>query len=165
MTTLCKAFPTEAAARRAVAALRATGVPARDLRLLTGAPLGDTREHPVGGYAGPFAHDAPVGTYGGGGVRRRHGTGGFAGDPDQQRQGSFGDVDRVVIVTYDAAERTRVTGLRGIQRLLRRTALADDAVAHAVNQLHRGHAVVVAELREIPAGAARDQFEQLARAA
>ena len=107
MTTLCKTFPTEAAARRAVAALRATGVPARDLRLLTGTALGDTRQQPVGGYAGPFGHDAPVGTYGGGGVRRRHGTGGFAGDPDQQRQGSFADVDRVVIVTYDATPSAR----------------------------------------------------------
>ena len=166
MTTHCKTFPAEAAARRAVAALRATGAPARDLRLLTGTPLGDTRQQPVGGYAGPFGHDAPVGTYGGGGIRRHQGTGGFAGDPDQQRQGSFADADRVVIVTYDDdAEHTRVTGLRGTQRLLRRTALADDAVAHAVNQLQRGRAVVLAELREIPAGEARDQLEQLARAA
>ena len=62
MTTLCKTFSAEVAARRAVAALRATGVPARDLRLLTGRPLGDTRQQPVGGYAGPFGHDAPVGT-------------------------------------------------------------------------------------------------------
>lgn len=163
MTTLCKTFTAEIAARRAVAALRSTGVPARDLRLLTGRPLGDTREEPVGGYAGPFAHDAPVGTYGGGGVRRRHGTGGFAGDPNQQRQGSFGDVDRVVIVTYgDDAERARITGLRGIRRLLRRAALGDDAVARALNELQRGHAVVLIELREIPAGEAR---EQLARAA
>jgi hypothetical protein len=166
MTTLCKTFSAEIAARRAVAALRATGVPARDLRLLTGRPLGDTRQEPVGGYAGPFGHDAPVGTYGGSGARRRQGTGGFAGDPDQQRQGSFGDLDRVVIVTYDDdAERARVTGLRGIQRLLCRAALGDDAVAHAVNELQRGRTVILVELREIPASDARDQLEQLARAA
>jgi hypothetical protein len=71
MTTLCETFSAEVAARRAVAALRATGVPARDLRLLTGRRLGDTRQEPVGGYAGPFGHDAPVGTHGGGVVRRR----------------------------------------------------------------------------------------------
>jgi hypothetical protein len=160
MTTLCKTFPAEVAARRAA------GVPARDLRLLTGRPLGDTRQQPVGGYAGPFGHDAPVGTYGGGVVRRRQGTGGFAGDPDQQRQGSFGDHDRVVIVTYgDDAERARVTGLRGIQRLLRRAALGNDTVAHAVNELQRGRTVVLVELREIPACEAPDQFKQLARAA
>ena len=71
MTTHCKIFPAEAAARRAVAALRATGVPARDLRVLIGTRLGDPRHQPVGGYAGPFGHAAPVGTFGGGVVRRR----------------------------------------------------------------------------------------------
>ena len=41
----------------------------------------------------------------------------------------------------------------------------DDAVARAVNQLQRGRPLVLVELREIPAGEARDQFERLARAA
>jgi hypothetical protein len=166
MTTLCMTFSAEVAARRAVAALRAAGVPARDLRLLTGTRLGDTRQQPVGGYAGPFGHDAPVGTFAGGVVRRHHCAGGFAGDPDQQRQGSFGDVDRVVIVTYDDAERARVTGLRGVRQLLGRAALGDAAVARALNELQRGRAVVLVDLREIAAaGEARDQLEQLARAA
>jgi hypothetical protein len=166
MTTHCMTFSAEAAARRAVAALRATGVPARDLRVLIGTRLGDTRQEPVGGYAGPFGHGALVGTFGGGVVRRRQGAGGFAGDPDQQRQGSFGNVDRVVIVTYDdAAERARVTGLRGARRRLRRAALGDDAVARAVNELYTGHALVLVDFREIAAGEARDQLEQLARAA
>jgi hypothetical protein len=166
MTTHFMTFSAEVAARRAVAALRATGVPARDLRVLIGTRLGDTRQEPVGGYAGPFGRAAPVGTFGGGVVRRRQGAGGFAGDPDQQRQGSFGNVDRVVIVTYDgAAERARVTGLRGVRRLLRRAPLGDDAVARAVNELHTGRAVVLVDFREIAAGEARDQLEQLARAA
>lgn len=166
MTTLCMTFSAEVAARRAVAALRAAGVPARDLRLLTGRRLSDIRQQPVGGYARPFGHDAPVGTFGGGVVRRRQGAGGFAGDPDQQRQGSFGDVDRDVIVTYDDdAERARVTGLCGVRRLLGRAALGDDAVARALNELHRRRAVVLVDVREIAAGEARDQLEQLARAA
>ena len=166
MTTHCKTFSAEAAARRAVAALRATGVPARDLRVLIGTRLGNTRQEPVGGYGGPFGHAPPVGTFGGGVVRRRQGAGGFAGDPDQQRQGSFADVDRVVIVTYDdAAERARVTGLRGVRRLLHRAALGDDAVARAVHELHTGRALVLVDLREIPAAAPPDQLEQLARAA
>jgi hypothetical protein len=38
-------------------------------------------------------------------------------------------------------------------------------VSHAVHELQRGRAVVLVELREIPAGETRDQFEQLARAA
>jgi len=166
MTTLCNTFSAEAAARRAVAALRTAGVPARDLRLLTGTRLGDIRQQRVGGYAGPVGHEAPVGTFGGGVVGRRRGAGGFAGDPHQQRQGSFGDVDRVVLVTYnDDGERARVTGLRHVRRLLGRAALDDDAVARALNELHRGRAVVLVDLREIAAGDARDQLEQLARAA
>jgi hypothetical protein len=47
MTTLSKTFPAEAAARRAVAALRDTGVPARDLRVLIGRRPGDIRQEPV----------------------------------------------------------------------------------------------------------------------
>jgi hypothetical protein len=70
-----------------------------------------------------------------------------------------------VIVSYNDAERTRVTGLRGVRRLLGRAALGDDALARAVNELHRGRAVVLVDLREIAAGDPRDQREQLARAA
>jgi len=165
MPMLCKTYPTEVAARRAVAALRASSLPGRNLRLLTGRPLGDIRQEPVGEYAGPLGRDAPVGTFGGGVVRRRQGAGAFAGDPDQQRQGSFGDVDRVVIVSYDNAERRRVTGLRGLRRLLDRAALDDDAVACALNELHTGRAVVLVDVREAAAGEARDELERLARAA
>jgi hypothetical protein len=92
--------------------------------------------------------------------------GGFAGDPDQQRQGSFGDVYRVLIVTYDDdAERMRVTGFGGVRRLLRWAALRDDAVARAVNELRTGRAIVLVDLRESTTDQARDQLEQLAHAA
>src|SRR4051794_6421069 len=132
MTTLSKTYLTNVAARRAVRALQATGVPARDIRLLTGSRLGDIRREPVGGFARPVGPNAPVGTYGNGQVLRRQGAGGFAGDPDHQRQGSFADTDRVVIITYrDDGERTRVTGLRGARRLLRRAALDDPTVDRA----------------------------------
>jgi hypothetical protein len=118
MTTLTTTYPTEVAARRAVQALRATGVPERDIRLLVGSAPRDIRREPVGGFAGPVAPDAPVGTYGGRWVHRRRGAGSFAGDPDKQRQGSFADTDRVVIVTYKGgADRARITGLRGAPRL------------------------------------------------
>src|SRR5262245_15317922 len=107
-------YATEIAARRAVEALRAAGAAERDIRLLVGSAPRDVRSQPVGGFAGPVAPAAPVGTYGGGVVERRSGAGGFAGDPARQRQGSFADSDRVVIVTYKGgAERTRITGLRG----------------------------------------------------
>jgi hypothetical protein len=166
MTTLTKTYATEIAARRAVAALRARGVPERDIRLLAGTAPRDIRRAPVGGFAGPVAPNAPVGTYGGRMIQRRQGAGSFAGDPDQQRQGSFADTDRVVIVTFKGeAERARITGLRGTRRLLGRAALDDDAVDRAVGELHHGHAILLVDLREIAASEADARLERLARAA
>jgi hypothetical protein len=161
-----RTYPTETGARRAIRALRATGVAAGDIRLLTGRGLGDARRGHAGGFAGPVAPDAPVGTYGNRPVLRRQGAGGFAGDPDHQRQGSFADTDRVVIVTYHGdAERARVTGLRGARRLLGRASLGRDNVDRAVHELRDGHAVVLVNLREIGAGEDRARLEQHARAA
>lgn len=166
MATLSKTYSTEVAARRSVEALRAAGVRARDIRLLTGTRLGDVRREPVGGFAGPIAPNAPVGAYGNRPVLRRQGAGGFAGDPDHQRQGSFADIDRVVIITYKRdAERARVTGLRGARRLLARAALDDDTLDRAVKELHIGHAVVLVDVSEIAASDARAQLEPDARAA
>jgi hypothetical protein len=166
MTTLTRAYPTDVAARRAVEALRATGVPERDLRVLAGSASRDIRREPVGGFAGPVAPDAPVGTYAGRALQRRRGAGGFAGDPDRQRQGSFADTDRVVIVTYKGdAARARITGLQGARRLLRRAALDDDAIDRAVRELHKGHAILLVDLREITASEADARLENLPRAA
>ena len=166
MKTLTKTYPTKLAARRAVQALRATGVPERDIRLLAGTAPRDIRHEPVGGFAGPVAPDAPIGTYGGRALQRRQGAGSFAGDPDQQRQGSFADTDRVVIVTYKGdAERARIIGLRGCRRLLARAALDDDAVDRAVGELHQGHAILLVDLRELAASEADARLEKLARAA
>ena len=163
MTTICRTFPTELTARHAIEELRAAGIGEQDIRLLIGRPPGDIRREPVGGFAGPVGPDAPVGTYGGGVVRRRQGTGTFAGDADRQRQGSFADTDRVVIVrTEGGRERASITGLRGARGLLRRAALDADAVDRAVDELHRGRAVVLAELA---AGQAETRLEQLGRAA
>jgi hypothetical protein len=164
MTMLSKTYSTEVAARRAIEALRSAGLPAHDVRLLTGTRLGDVRREPVGGFAGPVQPDAPVGTYGDRQVPRHRGAGAFAGDPDQQRQGSFADTDRVVIVTYEAdAERARVTGLGGARRLLVRAGIDDDAVERAVHELHRGHAVVLADVSETAPSEAGAQLEPEAR--
>lgn len=166
MTTLTRTYPTELAARRAVEALRAIGVPGPDIRVLAGTAPRDIRQEPVGGFAGPVAADAAIGTYGGRVLRRRQGAGSFAGDPDQQRQGSFADTDRVVIVTCKGdAERARITGLRGARRLLRRAALDGDAVDRAVGELRQGHAILLVDLREIAASEADARLEKLSHAA
>jgi hypothetical protein len=155
MAALSKTYPSEEGARQAVETLRAAGVPPRHIRLLVGHPMRDLRREPRGGFAGPVGPDAPVGTYAGQ-VHRRHlrvgsfATGSFPGDPDRQREGSFADVERVVIVVYkDDAERSRVTGYRGVRQLLRRAALDNDAVDRAVKDLHDGHAVVLVDVAEI----------------
>jgi hypothetical protein len=166
MPTLSKTYPTETGARRAIEALRVTGVPAHDIRLLIGRRSGDVRREPVGGFAGPVGPEAHVGTYGDRHVLRRQGHGSFAGDADRQRQGSFADTDSVVIVTYNGdAERARITGLRGARRLLRRAALDDDAVDRAVGELHQGRTILLVDLREVAASEADARLEQLARAA
>jgi hypothetical protein len=166
MTTLTKTYPTELAARSAIEAMRNSGVPERDIRLLAGTAPRDIRHESVGGFAGPVGPDAPVGTYGGRVLQRRQGAGSFAGDPDQQRQGSVSDTDRVVIVTYKGdAERTRITGLRGARRLLRRASLNDDAINRAVRELHQGHAILLVDVREIAASEIHARLEQLERAA
>jgi hypothetical protein len=166
MTTLSKTYSTEVAARRAIEALLAAGVAAYDIRLLIGTRPGDVRREPVGGFGGPVAPDAPVGTYGDRQILRRQGAGGFAGDPDNQRQGSFADTDRVVVITYRRdAERARITGLRGARRLLGRAALADDTVNRAVKALHMGYAVALVDVSESVASEAHAQLERYARAA
>jgi hypothetical protein len=166
MTILSYAYPTEAAARRAIEALRASGVHARDIRLLTGREPRDVGREPVGGFAGPAGPDAPVGTYGNRTVLRRQGAGSFAGDPDQRRQGSFADTDRITIISYDGdAERARVTGLRRARRLLSMAPLDDNAVDRAVNELQIGDTVVLVDLRGTTAGQAQAQFEQPKRVA
>jgi hypothetical protein len=171
MATLSKTYPSEDAARRAVEALRAAGVPPRDIRLLTSRPPHNIRREPRGGFAGPVAPDAPVGSYAGVARRRGQGagsfaTGSFAGDPDRQRQGSFGDVERVVIVIYkDDAEHSRVTGYGGVQQLLRRAALDDEAANRAVKELHIGHAVVLVDVADIAPSEARAHLDQAAQAA
>ena len=76
MKALSTAYPTEAAARRAIEALRDRGFHARDIRLLTGRGPGDVRREPVGGFAGPAAPNATVRTYGNGTLLRGQGAGG-----------------------------------------------------------------------------------------
>jgi hypothetical protein len=170
MAALTNTYPSEDAARRAVEALQAAGVPPRHIRLLTAPRPRDTRREPRGGFAGQVGPDAQVGTYAG--VRRRSqdtgsfATGSLTGDPAQKRNGSFADVERVVIVTYtDDAERTRVTGYRGARQLFRRATLDDDAVTRTVKDLHAGHAVVLVDAAGIAPSDTQARLERITQAA
>jgi hypothetical protein len=122
MAGLTKTHPSEAAAYRVVGARWAAAEPQGDFSPLRGRRRRDIRRLTVGGFAGPVRPDAPVGTYSGH-IRRRHqgaasfATGRFAGDTDRQRQGSFGEVERAVIVTHkDHTQRPRVRRQGGLRR-------------------------------------------------
>jgi hypothetical protein len=171
VTTLSKTYPSEDTARGAVEALRAAGVPPRDIRLLTSRPPHDIRREPRGGFARPIGTDARIGSYAARVRRRSQGagsfaTGSFAGDPDRQRKGSFADVERVAMTIYsDAGEHSRVTGYRGVRQLLRRAALDDEAIDRAAKDLHIGHAVVLVDVADIVPSEAQAHLEQIAQAA
>jgi hypothetical protein len=162
MTTLCNAYASEATARKGVGALRAAGVPAHDIQLLTGSRRRDVRRELVGGFAGPVDPAALVGTFGNARRLRRQGTGTFFGDGDRQRQGTFADSDRDLIISQG---QMRVAGEVRLRRLLRQ-AEVDRAVAdRVVDELHAGQAVVVAEVAEITPSDAHTRLEHAADAA
>jgi hypothetical protein len=56
-------------------------------------PRPDVHDELVGTFLGQVPPDAPVGSFGNVPHLRRQGEGTFRGDPDRQREGSFGDHD------------------------------------------------------------------------
>jgi hypothetical protein len=158
MATLCKAYPSIAAARRAVAGLHAAGLPPQGVQLIFGGRLHDRRREPMGEFGGTAGPDAPLGTFGDVTLQRWRPGGTFAGDADRRRQGSFADVDQHTIVSHDpgGAEHEHVTGDRGVDARLRDAGLEPDAAAHALAELAAGMALVVVQITELgPADAAR----------
>ena len=160
----CKTYSGEAVARRAVRALTAAGVPRRDILLLTNRRLHDIRQEAVGGFAGAVKPGAIVGTYADTPRLRRQGDGGFAGDPDEQRQGSFADADAIVSVEDGVGGSQAFDRVR-LKRLLWRAALAGDAAARVIDELQMGHAVVLVGAGEIAASDAQVRLEEVADAA
>jgi hypothetical protein len=165
MATLCKTYPTEIVARKAAQALRAAGVPGRDICLLAGCRMRDVREEPVGTFAGTIGPDAPVGTFANRARLRSQGAGTFAGDSDCQREGSFADAEHAIVVSYEnGAAHPHLVGDHTIRRLLRALAAADPD-GRVVDELHLGHAVVIAQVAEIAPGDAEARLDEFARAA
>src|SRR5215218_7504063 len=141
MGTLCKTYSGESAARQAAEALRSE----RELiRVVAGCRRHDVRREPTGGFAGRIFPDAPVGDFGNRRHLRREGNGSFFGDADRQREGTFADSDRDVIVDYDnGGEHAHVAGDRTVRQLLRPA--AGGAADEYVDALHEGRVVLVAE--------------------
>jgi hypothetical protein len=166
MTTLCETYPSEAAARDATEAFSASSVPHHNIRLLIGYPLHDVRHEPVGGFGGPVDPDAPVGKFSGPPRARWRAAGGFYGNPDQQRQGSFADAERILIVSHDrGAGRMRDVSAHGTRRLLRAANVTDQTAERIIDELHHGNAVVLAEVADVSPREAQARRETIAHAA
>src|SRR3954470_21296754 len=151
MATLCSAYPSEAAARRAIDGLRAAGLPPQGAQLITGAALHDLRVEPVGEFAGRAAPDDPVRTFANTTVRRWRPGGSFAGDPDRQREGSFADVDGAMVIERDPSghEHAHVVAVRELAARFASAGRPPAAVEAALRDLRAGSSLVVAQVAEI----------------
>jgi len=153
MAMLYRAYESTYDAEGAIERLIAGGVPATEIELIAGEPIRDWREAPIGTFAGTTTADAlTVGSYAGIQHSGRKAMGTFAGDPDTQRRGSFGDADRDTVTTYRAGvRRTRIASRHQVEQLLVAAGL-DRATAQAnVRALHAGRALVLIQDELSPA--------------
>jgi hypothetical protein len=160
MSLRCSTYPGEVEARQAIRALKEAGVPPAHIRLVTSRCIHDVRSEPVGGFAGPIPPEAPVGKYAGPARRRRQAAGGWVGDPDRQRQGTFADADLGAHAIYERGpRRSPLRTDREIWRLLREAPMPEGAVDLLLVELHGGHAVVLAETDVEARGLAAEDHE------
>jgi hypothetical protein len=145
MPTLCRAYPSEQDAHDAVARLLSAGIAGAEIHVLMGEATRDSRDAPVGGYAGTTTTDREVvGAYAGAAQSGRATMGTFAGDADDQRRGGFSDVDRETVTTYAGdVERLRIASHHDLKAMLVDAGL-DEATAEAdVEALHHGRVLVL----------------------
>ena len=141
MTTICRAYDTEEAAREAVDRLLAARFADSEIRIVMGSAQRDARDELVGSFAGATAES--VGSFAGTAGSNADAMGRFAGD-DDQRRGSFADLDRETVTTYrDGIRRVAITSHRDLQRMLVDTGLDADAAAADVAALHAGRVLVL----------------------
>jgi hypothetical protein len=155
MATLCKTFPTTEAALYAAEALSTAGVPTRDIGVLTGNRDHDVRTERVGGFGGPIDPDAPFGKYAGPPWLRWRAAGGFIAHPDDQRQGSFGDVDRILSLRrQDGDQHVQAIDDHSARRLLTGAHVPDDVARPMMRHLHEGDAIIFVQLTHVDLGTA-----------
>ena len=147
MSRLCRAYTTDHEAHAAVDRLLFTGVSGAEIRVLMGDAVHDSRDAPVGSYAGTStADEETVGSYAGVGHSGREAMGAFAGDPEDQRRGGFRDVDRETVTTYRAGvERVRVASHHNLKKMLLGAGLDEATAATDVEALHHGRILVLVE--------------------
>jgi hypothetical protein len=143
---LCRSYASHDDARAAVMAVLGAGIPGEGIRVLTGDPR-DTRDEPVGEFAGPTAPGAPEGSFAGGSHPRGEERGHFAGG--EQRGGSFGDIDREKVVSYPGGvEHSHMAGHADIKKLLTDAGLDKMQAERDVDALHAGRVLVLVSAPE-----------------
>jgi Kef-type K+ transport system membrane component KefB len=141
MQTQCSAYADDAGARAAVERLLAEGMPGTRISVISGRPTQDHRAERVGAYAGEAG---TVGAYAGVPGSTADAMGSFAPAAGEQRRGSFGDIDREEIVTYEnGVRRVHVASHHELERRLAEAGLDPDAVAADVAAVHDGRVLVL----------------------
>jgi hypothetical protein len=147
MASLCRAYTSEQHAHAAVERLLSAGIAGADVQVLMGETAHDSRDAPVGSYAGTTTADGEVvGSYAGAAHSGREAMGAFAGDADAQRRGDFSDGDRETVTTYNAdVKRVRIASHHNLRKMLVDAGL-DEATAKAdVEALHNGRVLVLVQ--------------------
>ena len=145
MPTLCRAYTTDHEAHAAVDRLLSAGVSGAEIRVLMGDALHDSRDAPLGTFAGTSTADAEsVGSYAGVGHSGREAMGAFAGDANEQRRGGFADADRETVTTYrDGVVRMRVASHHALKAMLLEAGLDEETADADVAALHEGRVLVL----------------------
>jgi hypothetical protein len=145
MTTLHRAYTSTHDAENAVERLLAARVPAAGIELIMGRAIQDARDAPIGTFAGTTTADAQtVGSFADVGHSGRAAIGTFAGDPGNQRRGSFGDTDRDTVTTYrSGVKRTRIASHHRLREILLDAGLDRAAAEAHVEALHAGRVLVL----------------------
>jgi hypothetical protein len=165
----CRAYTSTRDAEDAVEQLLSGGVSSIRIQLIMGHAVKDSRDAPIGTFAGTTTADAlTVGSFAGITHSGREAVGTFAGDPDEQRRGSLGDSDRDTVTTYESGvKRTRIASHRRLRKILFDAGL-DQATATAnVRALHAGRVLVLIHSKSAPddIAAVIDDVPQTLRAA
>jgi hypothetical protein len=146
VVALCRSYASHDDALGAVNAVLGAGIPGERIRVLTSDPR-DTREEPVGEFAGPTAPDAPVGEFAGGSHPRGQERGHFAGG--EQRGGSFADTDREQVASYPGGvEHAHMASHQELKKLLTEAGLDKREAERDVDALHAGHVLVLVSAPE-----------------
>ena len=133
MQTQCSSYADIAEAEAAVERLLADGMPPTRISIISGHTTQDER---VGAYVGEARE---VGAYAG----TAGAMGSFATGSGDQRNGSFGDIDRDEVTTYENGTRhVRIASHHELEKRLVEAGLDAETAAADVARVHEGRVLV-----------------------